>query len=69
MENAARFGSRYPEKMRQLGSLYKGLMNRPDSPGDLGNGIVEIVPGRDQVLVSVELVVNSVEADYWELAN
>ena len=29
MENAARFGSRYPEKMRQLGSSYKGLMNRP----------------------------------------
>ncbi len=30
MENAARFGSRYPEKMRQLGSLYKGLMDRPE---------------------------------------
>lgn len=30
MENASRFGSRYPEKMRQLGSLYKGLMNRPE---------------------------------------
>ncbi len=29
MENAARFGSRYPEKMRQLGSAYKGLMERP----------------------------------------
>ena len=29
MENAARFGSRYPEKMRQLGSHYKGLMDRP----------------------------------------
>lgn len=29
MENAARFGSRYPEKMRQLGSTYKGLMDRP----------------------------------------
>lgn len=30
MENAARFGSRYPEKMRQLGSMYKGLMDRPE---------------------------------------
>lgn len=29
MENAAQFGSRYPEKMRQLGSTYKGLMDRP----------------------------------------
>ncbi|AXL15342.1 major capsid protein [Microviridae sp.] len=29
MENAARFGSRYPEKMRQLGSTYRGLMDRP----------------------------------------
>lgn len=28
-ENAARFGNRYPEKMRQLGSTYKGLMDRP----------------------------------------
>lgn len=30
MENAGRYGSRYPEKMRQLGSLYKGLMDRPE---------------------------------------
>ncbi len=29
MENAAKYGSRYPEKMRQLGSHYKGLMDRP----------------------------------------
>lgn len=29
MENAARFGNRYPEKMRQLGSTYRGLMDRP----------------------------------------
>lgn len=29
MENAARFGSRYPEKMQQLGSHYKGVMDRP----------------------------------------
>lgn len=28
-ENAARFGNRYPEKMRQLGSTYRGLMDRP----------------------------------------
>ncbi len=33
MENAARFGSRYPEKMRQLGSMYKGLMDRPEFLG------------------------------------
>lgn len=30
MENAARFGSRYPEKLRQLGSAYKGLLERPE---------------------------------------
>ena len=30
MENAARFGSRYPEKLRQLGSHYKGLLERPE---------------------------------------
>jgi hypothetical protein len=29
MENAARYGSRYPEKMRSLGSRYRGLMERP----------------------------------------
>ena len=30
MENAARYGSRYPEKLRQLGSAYKGLLERPE---------------------------------------
>jgi hypothetical protein len=29
MEEAARFGSRYPEKMRRLGSTYQGLLERP----------------------------------------
>ena len=33
MENAARFGSRYPEKLRQLGSHYKGLLERPEFLG------------------------------------
>jgi len=33
MENAARFGSRYPEKMRSLGSTYSGLMDRPEFLG------------------------------------
>lgn len=33
MENAARYGSRYPEKMRQLGSTYRGLMERPEYLG------------------------------------
>ncbi|AXL15485.1 major capsid protein [Microviridae sp.] len=28
-ENAARYGNRYPEKMRQLGSHYRGLQDRP----------------------------------------
>ena len=30
MENAARYGSRYPEKLRQLGSQFKGLLERPE---------------------------------------
>jgi hypothetical protein len=30
MEDAARYGSRYPEKMRRLGSNYQGLMDRPE---------------------------------------
>ena len=29
MEAAAKYGSRYPEKMRMLGSNYRGLMERP----------------------------------------
>jgi hypothetical protein len=29
MEEAARYGSRYPEKMRRLGSTYQGLLERP----------------------------------------
>jgi hypothetical protein len=29
MEEAARYGSRYPEKMRRLGSQYQGLLERP----------------------------------------
>lgn len=29
MEAAAKYGSRYPEKMRMLGSHYKGLLERP----------------------------------------
>lgn len=33
MEFAARFGSRYPEKMRALGSRYQGLMDRPEFLG------------------------------------
>lgn len=33
MEQAARFGNRYPEKMRQLGSTYRGLMDRPEYLG------------------------------------
>lgn len=30
MEDAAKYGSRYPEKMRRLGSLYSGLLERPE---------------------------------------
>ena len=30
MENAARYGSRYPEKLRQMGSQFKGLLERPE---------------------------------------
>jgi hypothetical protein len=33
MEEAARYGSRYPEKMRRLGSLYQGLLERPEFLG------------------------------------
>ena len=33
MENAARYGSRYPEKLRQLGSNYQGLLERPEFLG------------------------------------
>lgn len=39
MENAAMYGSRYPEKMRQLGSLYRGLMERPEFLGGGSQGI------------------------------
>lgn len=33
MEEAAKYGSRYPEKMRRLGSRYRGLMERPITIG------------------------------------
>ncbi|AJK28230.1 putative major capsid protein [Eel River basin pequenovirus] len=33
MEHSAEYGSRYPEKMRALGSRYKGLMERPQVIG------------------------------------
>lgn len=33
MEEAAQYGSRYPEKMRRLGSRYQGLLERPEFLG------------------------------------